>query len=96
MIVVVGDAQTLAGFGLAGIRKLIDLNTDSNAILQELLQAKIAVLTQEAAQKLGESLDKLRSLKPELAIVELPDPRLPQELDRISEFIKRRIGVEIR
>lgn len=96
MIAVVGDSQTLAGFGLAGIKQLIQLETDPDQIIQQLLKVKLAILTPQAAQKLGDRLEKLRSLNPELAIVELPDPRSPLELDRLSEFIKRKIGVEIR
>ncbi len=105
-IAVVGDVDTVIGFGLTGIKYLttITANTDNNEIILTIKgyikmdEIGFIIITQSIAERVRPEFERLKLDKTLYPIfLELPDKHgeLPDRIDPIKTLIRRAIGMEI-
>jgi vacuolar-type H+-ATPase subunit F/Vma7 len=105
-IAVIGDEDTVIGFGLAGIKHLSLIPDDledheiKEAIKTYILNSEIGfvIITQKIAERVREDFEKIKAEKALYPIfIELPDKtgELPERIDPIKVLIRRAIGMEI-
>ncbi|WP_455392961.1 V-type ATP synthase subunit F [[Eubacterium] cellulosolvens] len=105
-IAVIGDEDTVIGFGLTGIKYLTTINGDTedkdilNSISEYLTTPGIGfiIITQSVAERIRAKFELLKHEKPLYPIfIELPDKHgeLPDRIDPIKTLIRRAIGMEI-
>jgi vacuolar-type H+-ATPase subunit F/Vma7 len=105
-IAIIGDEDTVIGFGLTGVKHLSPISTDDQddeiiAIIKEYIQnSKIGfvLITQNVAERVRHTFELLKQAKALYPIfIELPDKHgeLPDREDPIKTLIRRAIGMEI-
>lgn len=105
-IAVIGDTDTIIGFGLTGVKYLttISKNTDNKEILNLIVkyidsqELGFVIITQAIAERVRADFERLKNEKPLYPIfIELPDKNgeLPDREDPIKDLIRRAIGMEI-
>jgi V/A-type H+-transporting ATPase subunit F len=105
-IAVMGDEDTVIGFGLAGIKYLttVSKTTDDKEILKlineyiDSPEIGFVLITQEIAERVRADFERLKIDKALYPIfIELPDKtgELPDRIDPIKSLIRRAIGMEI-
>ena len=105
-IAVIGDEDTVIGFGLTGIKYLSLIPDDfadheiKKAITNYILNPEIGfvIITQKIAERVREDFEKIKAEKALYPIfIELPDKtgELPERIDPIKVLIRRAIGMEI-
>lgn len=100
-IIVVGDSDTITGFGLAGIKRTFS-ESEAVSSLKDLSDDErtgIILITEKLAEKnkdlIEDIIKKRKGVRP--IIVEIPDNSGPleRESDPIKELIRKAVGVEI-
>jgi V/A-type H+-transporting ATPase subunit F len=105
-LAVVGDEDTVIGFGLAGIKNLIIVKKDTDKLeiinsIKGLIKTPdlgFIIITQQIAESVRAELERMKQEKSLYPIlIELPDKRgeLPERVDPIRLLIKRAIGMEV-
>jgi V/A-type H+-transporting ATPase subunit F len=105
-IAVIGDEDTVIGFGLTGIKYLtaITPDSDNNEIILKIKgyikndEIGFVIITQSIAERIRPEFERLKQDKPLYPIfIELPDKRgeLAERIDPIKILIRRAIGMEI-
>jgi V/A-type H+-transporting ATPase subunit F len=105
-IAVIGDDDTVIGFGLTGIKYLttISEDTDNSEIILSIKgyikndEIGFIILTQSIAERIRPEFERIKLDKTLYPIfIELPDKRgeLPDRVDPIKSLIRRAIGMEI-
>ncbi len=103
-IVVIGDADTIAGFKLAGVTEAYEVSEESpresakRAVRMLLNRRDVAlvIITEKAAELAREEIEMFRERMYPI-FIEIPDrggPRLPAER-KYKEMIKRAVGIEV-
>jgi V/A-type H+-transporting ATPase subunit F len=105
-IAVIGDEDTIIGFGLTGIKHLsiVAETADNKEILQfvkesiENPEIGFVLITEQVAERIRSEFERLKQDKPLYPIfIELPNKRggVPDRVDPIKTLIRRAIGMEI-
>ena len=105
-IAVIGDEDTVIGFGLTGIKYLsiVTESTDNKEIIQfvkesiENPEIGFVLVTEQVAERIRSDFERLKQDKPLYPIfIELPNKRggVPNRVDPIKTLIRRAIGMEI-
>ena len=105
-LAVIGDEDTIIGFGLTGIKHLVMIEDDFEdkeifISIRELIETPnigFIIITQRIAERIRSDFERLKVEKPLYPIIiELPDKRgeLPDHEDPIKNLIKRAIGMEV-
>jgi V/A-type H+-transporting ATPase subunit F len=105
-IAVIGDEDTIIGFGLTGIKLLsiVAETADNKKILQfvkesiENPEIGFVLITEQVAERIRSEFERLKQDKPLYPIfIELPNKRggVPDRVDPIKTLIRRAIGMEI-
>lgn len=101
-IAVVGDEDTVAGFRLAGLaRVLVHRNAaQTEGFIREMMMQDVGVIviTDRVAAQIRGLLDRLRREKGRVKtiLVEIPDKRGPVESeDGLQKMIRRVVGTDI-
>ncbi len=105
-IAVIGDEDTVIGFGLAGIKNAVTVTNDSDKVevissLKGLIKTPglgFIIITEKIAENIRPELERLKAEKALYPIfIEIPDKggELPERLDPIRGLIKRAIGMEV-
>ncbi len=105
-IAVIGDEDTVIGFGLTGIKYLTTITpeSDNNEIILKIKgyikneEIGFVIITQSIAERIRPEFERLKQDKPLYPIfIELPDKRgeLAERIDPIKILIRRAIGMEI-
>lgn len=97
MIGVIGYQDSVIGFGLSGITKMIELTR--SATKKEVLES-IKLLSQETeAILINESLHNLvkgsKELPTELILIDIPEETKTVQLDAVEAIIKETLGMNI-
>ena len=103
---VIGDEDTVMGFGLAGVKYLVTVyddteNTEIVFSLKDFMKIPeigFVIITQSIAERIRSELEILKLDKPLYPIfIELPDKHgtVPDHVDPIRELIRRAIGMEV-
>lgn len=105
-IAVIGDEDTVIGFGLAGVKNCVIIKKDTDKIeiinsIKGLIKTKglgFILISQQVAESVRAELERMKiekSLYP--ILIELPDKtgELPDRVDPIRLLIKRAIGMEV-
>ncbi|MEK6978345.1 MAG: V-type ATP synthase subunit F [Candidatus Hydrothermarchaeota archaeon] len=102
-ISVLGDATTVTGFRLAGIRDAYEVSAPKEAVglLRELVGDKemgLVIVTERIADEIRAEMEGITEGRITPLIVEIPDREGPmaKKVDPIKELIKRAVGVEIK
>lgn len=105
-IAVIGDPDTVIGFGLTGIKYLttIEPDTDKSEIILTIKgyikneEIGFIIISQSIAEMVRTEFERMKLDKHLYPIfIELPDKRgeLPDRIDPIKSLIRRAIGMEI-
>lgn len=105
-IAVMGDEDTVLGFGLVGIKHLIVIHEEQDekeimSIVRDLIEKPeigFILITQKTAERIRTDLEKLKLQKSLYPIfIEIPDKHgeLPDREDPIKNLIRRAIGMEV-
>jgi V/A-type H+-transporting ATPase subunit F len=105
-IAVIGDEDTVIGFGLTGVKYLstVSKDTDKKEIISIIAkyinspELGFVIITQAIAERVRAEFERLKIEKSLYPIfIELPDKKgeLPDREDPIKELIRRAIGMEI-
>jgi V/A-type H+-transporting ATPase subunit F len=105
-LAVIGDEDTVIGFGLTGIKHLLTIEDDYDdkdiiISIKELIETPnvgFIIITQTIAERIRTDFERLKLEKPLYPIIiELPDKRgeLPDHVDPIRNLIRRAIGMEV-
>ena len=105
-IAVIGDEDTVIGFGLTGVKYLTTVSTDSDnkeilTSISEYIETPgigFVIITQSLAERIRTDFERLKLDKPLYPIfIELPDKagELADRVDPIKTLIRRAIGMEI-
>jgi len=105
-IAVIGDEDTIIGFGLTGIKYLaIITDTAENSEIIQVVKESIenpeigfVLITEQVAERIRTEFERLKQDKPLYPIfIELPNKRggVPDRVDPIKTLIRRAIGMEI-
>jgi len=99
-IAVVGDADTVALFRLAGVGRAVVAGDDVGARFDELVAEEdvgVVIVTERIAQSIMKKITQVKLQKELPVIVEVPDKRGKMEEweDSIDMLIRRAVGVEI-
>ncbi len=100
-IAVIGDADTVVGFRLAGILKAT-ISSDSTTARTALSgyaqdqEVFLVIITERLAEQIRDTIEEI-SAKPYPVIVEIPDKRgrLEERENPLRRLVKRAIGVEL-
>jgi V/A-type H+-transporting ATPase subunit F len=100
-ISVIGDPDTVIGFGLAGIGDVREVKEEEiELFLEELSESMIIIITERIAEKIRSRIDEIESKKKGVTpiIIEVPDKsgKIVKEVDPLRELIRRAIGVEMK
>ena len=105
-IAVIGDEDTIIGFGLTGVKYLTTVSSDSDdkeilTSISEYIETPgigFVIITQSLAERIRTDFERLKLDKPLYPIfIELPDKtgELADRIDPIKTLIRRAIGMEI-
>ncbi len=100
-IAIIGDADTVVGFRLAGILKA-SVPSDSAAARRALIgysqdpDVSLVIITERLAEQIRDAIEEITT-KPYPVIVEIPDKRgrLEERENPLRRLVKRAIGVEL-
>lgn len=105
-IAVIGDEDTIIGFGLTGIKYLsiVTESVENKEIIQFVKESienpdiGFVLITEQVAERIRSDFERLKQDKPLYPIfIELPNKRgsVPNRVDPIKTLIRRAIGMEI-
>ncbi len=99
-IAVIGDADTVALFRLAGVSRAVVADDDVAAQFDELVAddaVGVVIVTERVAQSIIKKITQVKLQKELPVIVEVPDKRgkMEDREDSIDMLIRRAVGVEI-
>jgi vacuolar-type H+-ATPase subunit F/Vma7 len=99
-VLVIGDAEAVLGFSLAGITGKVAQTAQE--VREALAEAEkdpgigVILVTEEAASLVGEQIDRLRIAKSGLIVVEIPGPTgSKRQRLSLSDLIARATGVRV-
>lgn len=100
-IIVLGDADTVLGFRLAGVvdTKVVQDSTADDAVGEALAnpEAGILVITQETLAALSHKTKKLLAVTAKPVVIEIPGKRSVEVPGQsISDLVKKAIGIELK
>ena len=100
-IAVIGDADTVVGFRLAGLTKT-SVSSDTQTTRRALTgyardqDVSLVIITERLAEQIRDTIEEI-STNPYPVIVEIPDKRgrLEDKENPLRRLVKRAIGVEL-
>ena len=99
-IAVIGDADTVALFKLAGVSRAVVADDDVAAQFDSLVAEEdvgVIIITERIAQSIMKKITQIKFQKELPVIVEVPDKQgeLEDREDSVDQLIRRAVGVEI-
>lgn len=99
-IAVIGDADTVALFKLAGVSRAVVADDDIAAQFDSLVAEEdvgVIIVTERIAQSIMKKITQIKLQKELPVIIEVPDKQgeLEGREDSVDQLIRRAVGVEI-
>ncbi|MGC9308057.1 MAG: V-type ATP synthase subunit F [Thermoplasmatota archaeon] len=99
-IAVIGDADTVALFKLAGVSRAVVADDDVAAQFDSLVTEEdvgVIIVTERIAQSIIKKITQIKLQKELPVIIEVPDKQgeLEGREDSVDQLIRRAVGVEI-
>ena len=99
-IAVIGDADTVALFKLAGVSRAVVADDDIAAQFDSLVSEEdvgVIIVTERIAQSIMKKITQIKLQKELPVIIEVPDKQgeLEGREDSMDQLIRRAVGVEI-